>query len=390
MTTAAASRPEPEEVDFGFSRGIDDVLSFFHARRPLALVAFVWAVTWLPLAVLALAQGVAFGPRVDVPLLRDALANARTLVALPCLLLGARFATARLAETWRAFEQTGIVGEADRPRFRELRRRAAARVRSPWTDVAALAVAAATVALLPRPVLARANSWHAWGLGEDAPLTLAGAWLLWVVIPLYRFLLLRWFFRFMVWAAALAQVARFDLRLLPAHPDRAGGLGFVGRSLSAFAPLALALSILVAAAAWNDVQHLDRPVQDLKGSVALFAGVVITIWVAPLIVFLPALVQLKRGALYEHDALAARCDRAFHADWVEGERDARTLLAREDVQSLSSVAHVCDTVRALKPLPLDRVDVVGMVAVTLAPMLPLALSTIPPAELQRLLKVFIA
>jgi hypothetical protein len=45
------------------------------------------ALTWLPMLLFALAQGVAFGPRVDIAFLHDFSVNLRFLVALPILIL---------------------------------------------------------------------------------------------------------------------------------------------------------------------------------------------------------------------------------------------------------------------------------------------------------------
>ncbi len=60
-----------------------------------------------------------------------------------------------------------------------------------------------------------------------ANLSLAGWWNALVSVPLFQFLLLRWYFRLFIWARFLWQVSRFDLKLLPAHPDGVGGLGFL-------------------------------------------------------------------------------------------------------------------------------------------------------------------
>ena len=59
-------------------------------------------------------------------------------------------------------------------------------------------------------------------------------------LPLFQFLLLRWYFRLFVWARFLWQVSRIELRLVPTHPDRCGGLGFLGAVAYAFAPVLLA------------------------------------------------------------------------------------------------------------------------------------------------------
>ena len=48
---------------------------------------------------------------------------------------------------------------------------------------------------------------------------------------MFQFVLARWAFRLIVWGSFLADMARMNLRLTPTHPDLAGGLGFLGRTI---------------------------------------------------------------------------------------------------------------------------------------------------------------
>ena len=59
----------------------------------------------------------------------------------------------------------------------------------------------------------------------------------WVSNPILQFLLLRWFYRLAIWARFLWQVSRIQLSLIPTHPDRNAGLGFLGGSAYACSPL---------------------------------------------------------------------------------------------------------------------------------------------------------
>ena len=73
------------------------------------------------------------------------------------------------------------------------------------------------------------SSWY--GVPADGRLQPSGAgwWLGVVSLPVFQFLLLRWYFRIFVWARFLWQVSRIDLQLLTAHPDRSGGLDSLAR-----------------------------------------------------------------------------------------------------------------------------------------------------------------
>src|SRR5207249_5917858 len=92
------------------------------------------------------------------------------------------------------------------------------------------------------------STWFATIEGGQPRATLAGWWYLHVSIPMFQFLLYRWYFRLFVWFLFLRRVSRLPLRLTPTHPDRAGGIGFVGTAAYAFGPVILAQSVVLSAA----------------------------------------------------------------------------------------------------------------------------------------------
>src|SRR5262249_59255215 len=83
-------------------------------------------------------------------------------------------------------------------------------------------------------------TWYAEPVEGARRLTAAGWWFTYVSLPLFQFLLFRWYFRIFIWARFLFQVSRCPLNLVPTHPDRLAGLGFLSGTVTAFAPLALA------------------------------------------------------------------------------------------------------------------------------------------------------
>ncbi|MCW8141563.1 MAG: hypothetical protein KIT58_21885 [Planctomycetota bacterium] len=388
MSPEVATRPPPPDV--ASIRGAALLPAWVDAAPPIVVVAALWALTWLPLLLLSAVEGLAWGDAVDVPFLHDLVAQARVLVGLPVLLLGARFARARLGEAQAMFEASDLIDDARREAFRDVYRRAAAVVHSRAVEATALVVAVTSIIFAPLPGVAGATTWHAFeAAGREVP-TLAGWWLTVVVLPLTRYLLLLWVARFVFWSVAMLRVARVGLRLHATHPDRAGGLGFVGRAHQAFAPLVLAVSLVFMASLANDVLHRGSGVEELKRPIAVFAGVALGVWILPMLAFTPALARLKHHALRDYDVFGAHTSRAFERTWVQDPgRDPRALLAGEDVQSLASIQEVSDTVRRIKPVPIDNMDLLVFVTVAVAPALPLVLITVPAADLGRLLRALV-
>jgi hypothetical protein len=79
-------------------------------------------------------------------------------------------------------------------------------------------------------------------------LTLVGYWYALVALPIFQFLIFRWIYRMAVWSRFLWKVSRLDLVLTPTHPDGAGGLAFLGKSLIPFGVILFALSAVVSSA----------------------------------------------------------------------------------------------------------------------------------------------
>jgi hypothetical protein len=76
-------------------------------------------------------------------------------------------------------------------------------------------------------------------------LSLTGKWYVYVSLPVFQFLLTRWYYRVLIWVRFLWQVSRIELSLIPTHPDRVGGLGFLASVSFAFTPLAMAHGALL-------------------------------------------------------------------------------------------------------------------------------------------------
>src|SRR5204862_3081270 len=99
-------------------------------------------------------------------------------------------------------------------------------------------------------------------------------WYAFVSIPIFQFILLRWYFRLLIWFGFLWRVSRLNLYLTPTHPDRAGGLSFLGDSVYAFAPFLFAqgavLAGLIASRIFYAGQSLMTLIVEIAGLVIVF------------------------------------------------------------------------------------------------------------------------
>jgi hypothetical protein len=115
-----------------------------------------------------------------------------------------------------------------------------------WRKSAAIELALVIVVWTVGPWLWRSqfalgtSSWYAISEGTRLRLTSDGYWFAFVSIPIFQFILLRWYLRLLILFRFLWQVSRLNLHFVPTHPDRDAGLAFLGKSSYAFAPIPFA------------------------------------------------------------------------------------------------------------------------------------------------------
>ena len=219
-----------------------DALELLHRR-----ILFISLFAWLPLLLLSLIGGHALGGAIKVPFLRDIEAQVRFLVALPVLIAAELIVHLRVRPVVSRFVERNIVVSEDLPKFHAAIR-SAERVRNSAPLEAALAILVWTVGqwLWRSQIAIGVATWYAMPQGAHLHLTPAGYWYAFVSIPIFQFILLRWYLRLLIWFWFLWRVSRLNLCLISTHPDRAGGLAFLGKSTYAFGPILFAQGVLLA------------------------------------------------------------------------------------------------------------------------------------------------
>lgn len=355
------------------------------ARRRVLVIA---TVAWLPLLVLSLIGGHALGGSIKVPFLYDIEAHVRFLIALPILVAAELIVHSRIRPTVKRFVEQRIIVPEDMPRFHAAVD-SAMRVRNSLLVEVALLILVYTLGLwVWRSQIATGlASWYATGEGSEWHLTLAGYWYAFVSIPIFQFILLRWCLRLFIWFQFLWRVSRLNLRLIPTHPDRTGGLGFLGYSSYAFGPILFAqgalLAGLIASRVWYEGQALLDFKMEAGGLVAFFMLFILS----PLLVFTPHLARAKRQGLRDYGRLASRYVQGFEGKWIDGgaPRDEE-LLGSGDIQSLADLGNSFAIVQEMRVVPFGFRDAAGLAAATALPLLPLVLTVV---SLEKLLHLII-
>lgn len=355
------------------------------AHRRIVLLA---GVAWLPLFLLALLEGNLIGSAAAAPFLFDIEAHVRFLVFIP-LLVGAELGVhTRVRLVARQFLERELVSAEDRPRF-DAALASTYRLRNSVPIELSLIALVYTVgvAFVWRQFTAlEAASWYAVPGPSGYHLSLAGYWYAVVSVPLAQFLLLRWYFRILLWARFLRLVSGINLRLVPTHPDRVGGLGFLSLTTFAFTPLAVAHGALISAWIANRLFLHQGSLLDYKFQILAVVVLVVILVFGPLLCFTPQLSRTWRRGVYDYGPLAERYAHEFEEKWVRPTHDpVEPLLGHQDIRSLADMLRVYDAARSMRFSLLTREAVIQLLVATLLPLAPLALFMIPLGDLVKAL-----
>jgi hypothetical protein len=339
-------------------------------RRMIAYAPFAW----LPLAIWAWLHGRALGGALDEPLFEHFGVNARCLLAIPLLVAAEGVAHTQLHGLLAQFERAGLVRS---PEAYRAVLASVARLRDstlPWVVIAGLVFAWTLLA-------PRAHHPHELLWAESGPVGLGfgGWWYLYVARPLYVTLCLAWLWRLVLAVVLMRRLARLELALVPTHPDRLAGLGFLEALPSAFSLVVLAFSVVLAAAWGHDVVYHDVHIASLKLEAAAFVVLMLGLFLAPLAVFAPVLVRTRRLALAQYAAFVAQQGRAVHAGWIEPQGSGRAAPGgeRPDPEQAVNANALYDAVAAMRTLPVGKKALLAVLVPTVAPMLVVVTAEIP-------------
>lgn len=331
-------------------------------------------VAWLPIVVWAVLEGRAFGGEGE-PLLIHYGIHIRCLVVIPLLIL----AELPLHSVGRAvamrFIGSGVVDSSTRPDFHRVSLRMV-RLRNaslPWALVIGVAVAWAYA----DPPSAHTDE-LSWAIDRNGNLGFGGTWFAYVSRPVLVALLVGWLWRLALVTYWMWQVSRLRLALVPAHPDKSGGIGFVSTLPAAFSLVTLALSAMFASGWAHQMLHHGATFASYQ--LAAFTYVIgwSLLLLLPLLVFSPLLWMTRWRALPEYAGIAGRQGREVQRRWIEGE-DAieESSLEPAGLGVMADMGAVYETVAHMRLLPARKETLIAVLIPMALPFLLLALASMP-------------
>ena len=348
---------------------------------PRRVVAFA-VVTWIPLFLLCAAERHLVGG-VAVPFLFDLDVHAKLLISLSMLVAAEPVVHMRMGHVVDDFAARGLIAPDDRARL-DATVVSALRVRNSVVVEIALLVLAFTFGHWFWRSMGSLHTatWYALHVKGTPELTRAGTWYALVSMPIVRFVLFRWYYRIFVWYFFLFRMSRLPLRLNSLHPDRMGGLGFLGQATLVFVPVLMAQTVFLSGFIGNQIWHQGARLPQFKMEMLGIVTLVVLVALAPLAFFVGPMARARQNGIREYGTLGSRYVREFREKWIEpGEAPSEPLLGSADLQSLADLANESFIVGAMRVVPFSKELFLRVVVLTAAPLAPLVLTMFPLEQL---------
>jgi hypothetical protein len=340
-------------------------------------------ITWLPMLVLSIHNGLAFHSA--LPFFKDWQTHARFLVTLPLYVFAGHHAHTIITPAMELFWTRGLVQESEREKFISILRAA-----SGWNHSFLLRLVLYGMIVFfghdvwkQQMATSQASAWYGERGASGIVLTQAGYWFIWIANPLLQFMNILWGMRLLMFAVMLARIAALDLHLVATHPDHAGGLGFLGDRLYCFFAWLVAVGTTMAGILADRIFYEGRPLTLFKLEIGAAAVIATGMVLGPMCVFAPRLLAARRTGLKQYSELANRYVRDFEEAWIAGKAEAegRSLLGASDIQSMADMANTFQVVTQMRSVPFSNRDILYVVLSFLLPIAPLLLTVVPLEEL---------
>ena len=390
----------PETVPFSLFEG--DLVSRIFARLGMGTYeagdlvkrsVLLIGITWVPLALLAIASEVHWIQPPGQNFFLDFAAYGQLLIGLPMFLLAERVIDGQTRDAARYFLTTGVVQPGDAPHLLQFNRQVRRLRMQLWPELICVGIGyLLTVSWVLPEIYNDRDTWHAmgpvvqpqpfsWGgLLELAsqtpqPLTWPGLLELGFVGPLSTYWWLRWSWKIGIWSWYLYRLSRLQLNLVASHPDKTGGIGFLSDAQTKFGLVILAYGISYVAPtigyklAFEGATFSVLSVWGYAVSFIIGAPLLFTI---PLFMFTKQLYHTKIRAKKMFQERSMERALAFEEKWLKACSSGNyKLMSGNDLNGLTALNQVYDHIQAMRVVPFDLRSFSELVGSALGPMVPL-------------------
>lgn len=331
--------------------------------------------TWLPLLILTFISS-----NVKLNLfINDFAVHVRLLISLALLISAEGFANVRFQIVVKQFMQCNIISEKDHPKYHAMIASALKLSDSFLVEVLLFFFVITIGHWISNQVLPFDLAvWSRVKVNNIVTLTLPGYWYAFVSLPIFQFILLRWYYRLIIWFRFLWQVSQLKLQLNSLHPDKAGGIGFLSNHVYGLEVFLMAHSFLLAGIILTYLLNTPATLWQFRYEMISWIVILIFITLIPMTFFMRQLLRIKRDGTNDYNILANRYVTEFRNKWIDFKsQNKNELLGTADIQSLADLSNSFNVSVQMYALPLGKNTIWFLIIFTVLPFIPLIFTEIP-------------
>ena len=340
-------------------------------KEIITRILVIIAITWLPLLVLTTLQGLSFGDKVDIPFGKDFTCHTKFLLIIPLLIFAEISVDLILRELTTQLFKSRILDDKDLNSFDAIKRKVIGLTHSYWADIIILLIIVINLILRLQSVQAdKISIWLFMPGDHGSAISWGGMYYGLISMPFSQFIIFRWLWRWIIWFIYFLKLSKLPLKLNSAHPDMAGGIGFLGFPPGPFIQVIFAFTILFSTTVAEKVFFLHEKLPVYYPLLIGFAVLSILMNVLPLLVFVKPLLIQHRKSFFEYSALIQEHHRQFDEKWLRKPCE-EDLPGTGDASSMTEFNSSFDVVKNMKLFPFDVKIMVSSIVIAILPMLPL-------------------
>ncbi len=352
----------------------------------LRKIIFYISITWIPLLALSAYEGLLWGSSIDLPFLKEFATHIRLLVAVPLFVLAEVVVDSHVNNSLGQFYRSGLLTENTRLKFEAAKQKADRMSNSYLAETIILVIILANVLFRISTNTFDLTLWMFPEKSDPSALSYAGYWAAFISFPVFQFLIFRWFWRWLIWQRLLSMISNIGLRIVPQHPDKSGGLGFLGESPLPFSIFTFALSIIFSAMLAERVLFQNFNLQEHYALIGTFVVICLLINVVPLLTFIKPLSAARSKGINDYHALVAEHHLNFENKWITNRKEnSDEILGSPDASSSADIQMVYESVKDMSIFPFNIKTMLITVVIALLPLLLVFALQIPVVEILKML-----
>ena len=203
-------------------------------------------------------------------------------------------------------------------------------------------------------------------------LNLAGWYDFVICMPIFLLLMFRWGWRWIIWVYSIFKISTFKLFIDPLHADKTAGLGYLNLVPLTFSFILMAPSAMMSSAIGTEIIYNNASFMSYNQLILFYVILTTIILYSPLLVFIPKLINARRGGILKFGELLRKHNFDYVEKWIGGGRGKdESILGALDNSSLADINGSYAPIEELKIMPIDLKMIIVSLIFNVIPYIPL-------------------